>query len=115
MHQEAQPHTVRILHLEDSVLDHDIVKRTLRKAHLLFEIERVEMLPEFEQAVQSSRFDVVLADYRLPGFTALDAWDALQTLARQPPFILLSGAIGETAALQTYAQVQRLSLFNFLS
>jgi signal transduction histidine kinase len=99
MHQEPHPRPTRILHLEDSVLDHDIVQRTLRKAHMAFEMERVEALPEFTRALQTNRFDVILADYQLPGFTALDAWAALQNLPHHPPFILLSGAIGETAAV----------------
>ena len=43
--------------------------------------------------------DIVLADYRLPGFTALEAWDLLQTLGEPPPFVILSGAIGEEAAV----------------
>ena len=99
MHQEAPRPPIRILHLEDSAIDHDIVQRTLRKAHVACEIARVETLPDFVRAVQTSNFDVILADYRLPGFTALDAWDALQALPLRPPFILLSGAIGETAAV----------------
>ncbi len=45
-------------------------------------------------------FDVVLADYRLAGFTALDAWQLMQETGHRIPFILLSGAIGETAAVQ---------------
>lgn len=99
MHQEALHPPTRILHLEDSALDHDIVQRTLRKANFAYEIARVETLPDFVRAVQTSSFDVILADYRLPGFTALDAWEALQVLPLHPPFILLSGAIGETAAV----------------
>ena len=99
MQQEAHQRPVRILHLEDSVLDHDIVQRTLRKADVAFEIVRVEKLADFAQAVLSSSFDVILADYRLPGFTALDAWRALENLPHHPPFILLTGAIGETAAV----------------
>ena len=49
--------------------------------------------------VKEFEFDVILADYRLPGFTALDAWHILQQQTRQPPFVLLSGAIGEPAAV----------------
>lgn len=99
MHQEAPQRPIRILHLEDSVLDHDIVQRTLRKSAVPFDIVRVETLADFTHAVQTSGFDVILADYRLPGFTAIDAWAALQHLPLRPPFILLSGAIGETAAV----------------
>jgi signal transduction histidine kinase len=85
--------------LEDSVLDHDIVRQALRKAGMACTLVRVESLGDFVHALRDSRFDAILADYRLPGFTALDAWQALQDLPQPPPFILLSGAIGETAAV----------------
>ena len=90
---------LRILHLEDSDLDHELVRRALHKAGEACTLERVETLEEFRQRVQAFDFDVILADYRLPGFTALDAWHILQKGARHPPFILLSGAIGEPAAV----------------
>jgi signal transduction histidine kinase len=100
MHQENfPPQVLRILHLEDSALDHELVRLTLGKSQQPFEIERVETLPEFERLTCSSKFDVILADYRLPGFTALDAWQTLLRQPHHPPFILLSGAIGEPAAV----------------
>jgi len=99
MQQVAHATPVRILHLEDSALDHDIVQQTLRKAGMTCSMVRVEELSDFERHLRGSHFDAILADYRLPGFTALDAWRTLQGLPHQPPFILLSGAIGETAAV----------------
>jgi signal transduction histidine kinase len=99
MNPDTTIQPIRILHLEDSVPDHEIVLRTLHKSELQFEINRVERLQQFTQAVQTQRYDVILADYRLPGFTALDAWKSLADLPNCPPFILLSGAIGETAAV----------------
>lgn len=90
---------LHLLHLEDSELDHETVRQTLRRAGMACTLERVENLDDFVCKLQDSRFDAVLADYRLPGFTALDAWQALLTVPHPPPFILLSGAIGETAAV----------------
>jgi signal transduction histidine kinase len=90
---------IRLLHLEDSVLDHDIVRQALRRANLSCELQRVETLDEFAQHLRQTRYDAVLADYRLPGFTAIDAWHAMQGIPLAPPFILLSGAIGEAAAV----------------
>ncbi len=99
--EDEQPHpALRVLHLEDSVQDHLLVKREFQKSREPVDILCVENLPAFEQALTSTRFDVVLADYRLPGFTALDAWHVMQRLSVRLPFILLSGAIGETAAVQ---------------
>ena len=90
---------LRILHLEDSTLDHELVKRELRRANGAAEIERVDTLEDFTQALDQSTFSVVLADYRLPGFTALDAWEVMQLKKLTTPFVLLSGAIGESAAV----------------
>ncbi len=97
----AQP--LRILHLEDSTPDHQLVQRCLAQSAMAFTIERVDTLAAFGAALQSANVDVVLADYALPGFTALDAWVDLQQLdklvAKRPPFILVSGAIGEAGAV----------------
>jgi signal transduction histidine kinase len=100
MQQTTSPPSTRILHLEDSELDHELVQLNLRKSGLAFEIIRVETLDAFIQALRQADFDAVLADYRLPGFTAIDAWLSLPPEVRRPPFILLSGAIGEAAAVE---------------
>ena len=98
--EQSTSKAIRILHLEDSAIDHALVQRTLIKSGECYELERVESLEEFARQVQTDSFDVILADYRLPGFTALDAWQVLlMRVPSPPPFILLSGAIGEPAAV----------------
>ncbi len=107
----AQPRlerrAVRILHLEDSLADHALMQRRLTQAAFAFSTQHVDSLPAFRSALESSAFDVILADYSLQGFTALEAWAVFgrwqagldQLVQSVPPFILLSGAIGETAAV----------------
>jgi two-component system sensor histidine kinase UhpB len=95
---------LRILHLEDSELDHALVCRALKSRGDPVDISRVDTLAAFEHATQYSTYDVILADYRLPGFTALDAWTILAGAGKRPPFILLSGAIGESAAVSAIHQ-----------
>lgn len=90
---------IRILHLEDSLIDHQLVIRALQTAKLDFGIERVETLGEFTRLACGGGFDLILADYRLSGFTAIDAWDALAARNQRPAFVLVSGAIGEAAAV----------------
>ena len=90
---------MRILHLEDSAADHALVRLTLRRSGVAHEIRQVETLDEFTQWVMQKNHDLILADYRLPGFTALDAWSVVEKHAGHPPFVLLSGAIGEAAAV----------------
>lgn len=90
---------IRILHLEDSEVDHALVKLALSRSGLSFDMVRVETLQAFLECSRSGDFDLILADYRLPGFTALEAWETLQQQRPHPPFVLLTGAIGESAAV----------------
>ena len=91
---------IKILHLEDSLADHQLICRALGKTQFRFDIFRVETLPEFSILLQEHAFDLVLADYRLAGFTALDAWRTLAETGSTTPFILVSGTIGESAAVE---------------
>lgn len=100
MHQfESDTSPLRILHLEDSEIDHELVRIALSRNAISFEIERVDSLDLFTRQLNEQSFNVILADYRLPGFTALDAWELTKSRENPPPFILLSGAIGEPAAV----------------
>lgn len=99
MYDETTDSTIRILHLEDSAVDHALVRRALKRSGLHFAIDHVEALSDFQSATASTQYDAIVADYRLRGFTAIDAWEALKSQNNAPPFILLSGAIGESAAV----------------
>lgn len=88
-----------ILHLEDSTPDHDLVKRELRKNSTDVEIRRVDTLADFATELKNNSYDCILADYRLQGFTALDAWEIMKQNEWRVPVVLFSGAIGESAAV----------------
>ncbi len=84
-----------ILHLEDSLADHELVIHILERSGANFKFFHVDTLADFEQVLMSDKVDVVLADYHLAGFSGLDGWTWLQEQGRDVPFILVSGAIGE--------------------
>ena len=90
---------VRILHLEDSRVDHTLVKFALQRAQMNHRLTLVDTMPEFKTELASGDYDLVLADYHLPGFTGLDAWAHVQSTGMDIPFVILSGAIGEAAAV----------------
>lgn len=96
---EASNRPVRVLHLEDCATDHELARLALRRSATAHELQRVDTLAELLELLRTQTFDLVLADYRLRGFTAIDAWQAAQQLPLHPPFVLLSGAIGEAAAV----------------
>ena len=90
---------LRILHLEDSLADHRLTALALRESGMSVELHHVDILSDFLSAMANMSFDAILADYQLAGFTALDAWGLVADKPLSPPFILLSGAIGEAAAV----------------
>lgn len=47
-----------------------------------------------------AKYELVIADYRLGDFTAMDAWNCLSDSRQNTPFIILSGTIGEAAAVE---------------
>lgn len=102
--------TLAILHLEDSLADHELAALTLRRSPVRCQLLRVETLDDFQTLINAQTFDLILADYRLPGFTALDAWSIAAKNQQHPPFVLLSGAIGEAAAVDA----MRLGMADYL-
>ena len=92
-----------MLHLEDSEPDHALVMAQLRRSGLPVSVLRVETRADFTLAL-GERWDVILSDYHLPGFTGVQALRLLQQDmaggGRAVPFILVSGQIGEDTAVE---------------
>ncbi len=99
----AGQRAIRLLHLEDSELDHALVLAHLRRGGLQVQEVRIESRAEFEAALSSS-WDLVISDYHLPGFSGLEALQMLRQReadgAAPVPFILVSGQIGEDTAVE---------------
>jgi len=89
----------RLLHLEDSELDHSLALAYLDRAGLKVEAVRVESREEFTRALDEP-WDVVLSDFNLPGYSGLAALADLRERGLDLPFILVSGMIGEDTAVE---------------
>lgn len=90
---------LRVLHLEDSALDHELTLAHLRRGGLQVECLRIDSEAAFLAALEQD-WDVVLSDFNLPGFSGLVALDLLKARGRDIPFILVSGEIGEDTAVE---------------
>lgn len=95
----ATPMQLRVLHLEDSELDHELMLAHLRRGGIDAEAVRVESEAAYRAALEEP-WDVVLSDYNLPGFSGLRALEILRDTRLMLPFILISGEIGEQVAVQ---------------
>ncbi|WP_349744684.1 hybrid sensor histidine kinase/response regulator [Roseateles cavernae] len=89
---------LRVLHVEDSELDHQLIVAQLRRAGLDLDVHRVDTLAEVAQALTEA-WDAIVSDYNLPGFSGLVVLDMLKESKRLIPFVLVSGEIGEDTAV----------------
>jgi len=93
------PASLRILHLEDSTNDCDLVEATAKAAGLDCDFTHATTREEFVGALQRYKFDVILADFNLPGYDGASALAQVRELQADTPFILVSGTIGEERAV----------------
>jgi len=90
---------LNILLVEDSEDDALLLARELERGGFAPVCRRVETAPEFNEALAAGGWDVVIADYRLPSFNAMEALRLLQASKIDLPFLIVSGAIGEEVAV----------------
>jgi CheY-like chemotaxis protein len=87
-----------LLHLEDDSNDAELIKFHLRSKRFDCVITWVKSSAEFIEALETGTFDLVLSDYRMPGFTGDDALRVVRTGHTHLPFIMLTGELGEDRA-----------------
>ncbi len=82
---------IRIIHLEDSNNDAELIREKLGDEGVVCEIVRVETRDDFTSAVERGAFDLVLADYKLPSFDGLSALAICKEKCPDIPFLFVSG------------------------
>jgi len=90
---------IRVLMVEDSPSDAELIVRVLQKAGFDPDWRRVEDAPEMMAALAEHAWDVIIADHNLPQFDAPRALQLLREADLDIPFIVVSGSIGEEAAV----------------
>jgi diguanylate cyclase (GGDEF)-like protein len=90
---------LKLVVVEDSVADAELLARHLAKAGLHCAINRVQTEPEFIAALHRDKPDLILSDFSLPDFSGLRALDLAVVHAPDTPFIYVSGTIGEERAI----------------
>src|SRR5215813_6717621 len=90
---------LRILLLEDSIQDAELIQELLEEDHFTCEVTRVQTRAEFVAALENGGIDLVLADYALPSFDGLSALQLTRSARPDLPFIFVSG-FGEEIAIE---------------
>ena len=93
--------SLRALIVEDSEDDAVLLVRELSKGGYDPVFERVYTADAMRSALQRQQWDVVICDYVVPGFGASAALKLFQDTGLDVPFIVVSGKVGEEAAIET--------------
>jgi PAS domain S-box-containing protein len=99
----APPETrgrLRVLCLEDSPQDAELLGRVLTAAGYQLDMDLALEGRRFEELLAGDAYDVILADYSLPGFNARAALELARVACPLTPFICVSGTIGEEATVE---------------
>jgi DNA-binding NarL/FixJ family response regulator len=86
---------MKILHLEDDVLDSELTKAACQRRWPACAIRRVTTRAEFNEALKETDYDVIISDSCVLSFSGIEAMDCARAAAPQVPFIFYSGAIGQ--------------------
>jgi PAS domain S-box-containing protein len=92
---------LRILILEDTESDAELMTYELRLSEIDYSYRRVTDREQFLNALREEKPDVILSDFHLPGFDGLEALALAEAECPEVPFIFVSGAMGEEVAIES--------------
>jgi DNA-binding NtrC family response regulator len=90
---------LRVLVIEDSGPDAELIIAELVRGRYDIMWERVQTADAMQAALQRATWDVILSDYNMPTFSAPAALEVLHSIGQDIPFLIISGTIGEETAV----------------
>jgi CheY-like chemotaxis protein len=112
MNQSGQmKNGLRILHLEDDLMDFELIAAEFRHRNIPCLVTRVFTEKEFETKLEKGGMDLILSDSHLPCFDTLSALTLARRTHPDVPFIFVSGAISPTIKADAF----RLGATDFIS
>jgi len=95
---------LRALIVEDEPADVELALRALSLADLEVTSDVAQTANEFSELVRKNSYDVILADYKLPGWNGMESVEILRREGLDVPVILVTGALGELTAVECIKQ-----------
>ena len=104
MSGETNPSSVtrplRVLFVDDCHDDVRLSIRVLAKAGYEIHKHVVETPEQFAQALSAGEYDLILCDYRLPGWSGADVLAMVRDSGRELPVVMVTGTLGEETAVE---------------
>jgi PAS domain S-box-containing protein len=91
---------MKVLILEDEPTDAELVERTLRRGGLDVTVRIASSRASFAAALDASRPDILLTDFRLPDLDGFEVIRLAQAKYPDLPIIVVTGALGDEAAVE---------------
>jgi diguanylate cyclase (GGDEF)-like protein/PAS domain S-box-containing protein len=91
---------LRVLLVAASAADAQPLLKELRQAGHEVSSEIVRTAAEMERALHGKKWDVVLSDYKVPGFGAPDAHTLARAAGLEAPFLVVSGSVSEDSGVR---------------
>ena len=91
---------LRYIHIEDHEADATLVQHALRTGGYEPHARRVDTADSLAAALQEPGWDLILADWTLPQFSAPAALEQITSLGFDLPVIIVTGAVGEETAVE---------------
>jgi DNA-binding NtrC family response regulator len=88
-----------LLFVDDDADDLELCLKGLRRSGMDFLAVSVSTREDFSRALRENTFDVVVSDFRMKGWTGIDALSMVNKVCSDVPVILLSGTLGEELAV----------------
>ena len=90
---------LRVLQVEDTEDDAALVAAALTRAGYHVFARRIDTADDLRRELGESEWDLVIADYTIPGFSGTNALSIVREQHPDLPFIFVSGTIGEDTAV----------------
>jgi PAS domain S-box-containing protein len=103
-HKTTAKISLKLLCLEDSPKDAEIIHELLIDAGYDLSVDCVATKKEYAALLEANKYDVILSDFKLPGFDAFEALRLSMDVCPDVPFICISGSIGEEIAIELIKQ-----------
>lgn len=97
---EIKKTELKVLILEDSLYDLELIREQLTDAGLNLNITHVDNEAAFTNSLHKNKFNFIISDFRLPDFDAFGALKISNKICPETPFICVSGSIGEEIAIE---------------
>ena len=91
---------LNVLCLEDSPRDAEIIRELLIDAGYDLNMDCTAVEKEFVSLLRSHKYDIILSDFKLPGFDGFTALRWSVEICPDVPFICISGTVGEETAVE---------------